>query len=298
MTKIKLMIIAMFFAIITSNAYSKPILDVIVPSGTSGNAFAESNLISDALKDLGYDSEVVVTKNCVNNKAYMAKDTGRPGVFLRDTGRYVKDESRNCHVEVNDKTFVSVFYKRHQTMCVRADEPFTNMADFLQGKKKVTIANTSSLIDGIYDDLSKDTGVKFVRVDYNGSSKVLKGLIAGDTDLLYSGFTKREIGNKQINCFTTSSNTTVAGRPPMSELFPNWHLNTNGTLKYFHSVNIPDAQLATVKNDLNKIIDNDKTVASYLKKAFMTPGTTMDDQNKPLLSQKAFWDIVSVLTGK
>ena len=54
------MIIAMFFAIITSNAYSKPILDVIVPSGTSGNAFAESNLISDALKNLGYDSEVVV----------------------------------------------------------------------------------------------------------------------------------------------------------------------------------------------------------------------------------------------
>ena len=290
MTKIKLMIIAMFFAIITSNAYSKPILDVIVPSGTSGNAFAESNLISDALKDLGYDSEVVVTKNCVNNKAYMAKDTGRPGVFLRDTGRYVKDESRNCHVEVNDKTFVSVFYKRHQTMCVRADEPFTNMADFLQGKKKVTIANTSSLIDGIYDDLSKDTGVKFVRVDYNGSSKVIKGLVAGDTDLMYSGFTKREIGNKQINCFTTSATTTVDGRPPMSELFPNWHLNTNGTLKYFHSVNIPNSQLATVKADLNKVIESDK-VASYLKKAFMTPGTAIDNQ------KKAFWDIVGVLTG-
>ena len=290
MTKIKLMIIAMFFAIITSNAYSKPILDVIVPSGTSGNAFAESNLISDALKDLGYDSEVVVTKNCVNNKAYMAKDTGRPGVFLRDTGRYVKDESRNCHVEVNDKTFVSVFYKRHQTMCVRADQPFTNMADFLQGKKKVTIANTSSLIDGIYDDLSKDTGVKFVRVDYNGSSKVIKGLVAGDTDLMYSGFTKREIGNKQINCFTTSATTTVDGRPPMSELFPNWHLNTNGTLKYFHSVNIPNAELATVKTALNKVIES-KTVSTYIKKAFMTPGTAIDNQ------KKEFWDIVSVLTG-
>jgi len=290
MTKIKLMIIAMFFAIITSNAYSKPILDVIVPSGTSGNAFAESNLISDALKDLGYDSEVVVTKNCVNNKAYMAKDTGRPGVFLRDTGRYVKDESRNCHVEVNDKTFVSVFYKRHQTMCVRADEPFTNMADFLQGKKKVTIANTSSLIDGIYDDLSKDTGVKFVRVDYNGSKKIIKGLVAGDTDLMYSGFTKREINNKQIKCVTTSAKTSVEGRPPMNEVFPNWHLNETGTLKYFHSVNIPNSQLATVKADLNKVIESDK-VASYLKKAFMTPGTAIDNQ------KKAFWDIVGVLTG-
>ena len=289
MTKIKLIIIAMFFAI-TSNAYAKPILDVIVPSGTSGNAFAESNLISDALKNLGYDSEVVVTRSCVNNKAYMAKDTGRSGVFLRDTGRYVNDESRNCHVEINDKTFVSVFYKRHQTMWIRADEKFTSISDFLKGRDRVTIANTSSLIDGIYDDLSKQTGVKFVRVDYNGSSKVIKGLVAGDTDLMYSGFTKREIGNKQINCFTTSANTTVAGRPPMSELFPNWHLNTNGTLKYFHSVNIPNAELATVKTALNKVIESDK-VASYLKKAFMTPGTAIDNQ------KKAFWDIVGILTG-
>ena len=297
MTKIKLIIIAMFFAI-TSNSYAKPILDVTVATGTTGNTFAESNLISDALKNLGYDSEVVVTRSCVNNKAYMAKNTGRPGIFLRDTGRYVKDEERGCQVEINDKTFITAFYKRHQTMCVRADEKFTSISDFLKGRDRVTIANSSNLLNGIYDDLSEQTGVKFVRVDYNGSSKVLKGLIAGDTDLLYSGFTKREIGNKQINCFTTSSNTTVAGRPPMSELFPNWHLNTNGTLKYFHSVNIPDAQLETVKNDLNKIIDNDKTVASYLKKAFMTPGTALDDQNKPLLSQKAFWDIVSVLTGK
>jgi len=297
MTKIKLTIIAMFFAI-TSSAYAKPVLDVINGAGTTGNTFAESNLISDALKDLGYDSKVVVTRNCVNTKAYMAKNTGRPGIFLRDTGRYVKDEERGCHNEINDKTFVGAFYKRHQAMCVRADVKFTTIGDFLKGRDRVTIANSSTLINGLYDDLSEQTGVKFIRVDYNGSSKTLKGLIAGDTDLLYTGFTKREISTNQVNCFTTSSTESVDGRPPMSELFPDWHLNTNGTLKYFHSVNIPDAQLATVKNDLNKIIDSNKTVASYLKKAFMTPGTAMDDQNKPLLSQKAFWDIVSVLTRK
>jgi len=290
MTKIKLLIVAIFFAI-TSNAYAKPVLDVIVPSGTKGNAFAESNLISDALKELGYDSEVVVTKNCVNNKAYMAKNTGRPGVFLRDTSRYVKDESRNCKVKVDDKSFLTVFYQRHQTMCVRADQPFTNINDFLKGKSRVTVANTASLFDGVYDELTEETGVKFVRVDINGSKNIIKALIAGDTDLMYSGFTKREINNKQINCFTTSSNTEIAGRTPMNKLFPKWRLNETGTLKYFHAANIDDSNLDTVRKDLKRVIESEK-IASYIEKAYMTPGTQIDDQ------QKAFWSIVDVLTGK
>jgi hypothetical protein len=285
MTKIKLTIIAIFFAI-TSSAYAKPVLDVIVPSGTSGNAFAESNLISDALKNLGYDSEVVVTRNCVNNKTYMAKDTGRPGVFLRDTGRYVKDESRGCHVEVNDDSFISVFY----TMCIRANEPANSLPEFLKNKKKVTVGNTASLIDGIYDDLSKDTGIKFVRVDFKGSKKTLKGLVAGDVDMMYTGFTKREIKNKQIKCLAVSSTEPVGGRDPLSVVFPTWHLNKTGTLKYWHAVNIPADQRATVKDDLNRVIESN-TVSTYLEKAFMTPGTKIKDQ------QKAFWDIVSVLTG-
>jgi tripartite-type tricarboxylate transporter receptor subunit TctC len=289
MTKIKLIMIAVFFAI-TSSAYAKPVLDVIVPSGTSGNAFAESNLISDALKGLGYDSEVVVTRNCVNNKVYMAKDTGRPGVFLRDTGRYVKDESRGCHVEVNDDSFISVFYNRNQTMCIRADEAANSIPEFLKGKTKVTVGNTATLIDGIYDDLSKDTGIKFVRVDFKGSKKTLKGLVAGDVDMMYTGFTKREISNKHIKCLAVSSPVEVGGKQPLSVVFPTWHLNKIGTLKYWHAVNIPADQRATVKADLNRIIESE-TVATYLKKAFMTPGTEIKDQ------KKAFWDIVSVLTG-
>ena len=289
MTKIKLTIIAIFFAI-TSSAYAKPVLDVIVPSGTSGNAFAESNLISDALKGLGYDSEVVVTRNCVNNKVYMAKDTGRPGVFLRDTGRYVKEESRGCHVEVNDDSFISVFYNRNQTMCIRADEAANSIPEFLKGKKKVTVGNTATLIDGIYDDLSKDTGINFVRVDFKGSKKTLKVLVAGDVDMMYTGFTKREISNKHIKCLAVSSPVEVGGKQPLSVVFPTWHLNKTGTLKYWHAVNIPADQRATVKADLNRVIESE-TVATYLKKAFMIPGTEIKDQ------KKAFWDIVSTLTG-
>ena len=289
MNKLKLILIATFFAI-TSSAYSKPVLDIISPSGTSGNAFAESNLVSDALKDMGYDSEVVVTRNCVNNVAYMKKNTGRPGVFLRDTGRYVKDEQKKCHVEVNDDSFVSVFYNRNQTMCIRADEPANSIPEFLQGKKKVNIGNTASLINGIYDNLSSTTGINFNRVDFGGSKKTLKGLIAGDVDMIYTGFTKREIGAKQVKCLAVSSPKEVGGRQPLSQVFPNWHLNKTGTLKYWHAVNVPADQRATLKAELDKLFDHPK-VSAYLAKAFMIPGNEIQNQ------KKAFWDIVRVITG-
>ena len=290
-TKLKVLAFALMFSVTSTFAFAnKPILDVTVPSGNSGNSWAEGNLISDALNRIGYDSKVVHTKSCINNKSYMSKDTGRPAVFVRSAGRYVTDESRNCKVEINNKTFVTTFYQRHQTMCVRADVKFTTIADFLKGKKRVTIANTHSLVDGIYDDLSAQTGVKFVRVDYKGSKNIIKGLIAGDTDLMYSGFTKREIGTKQINCFTTSAKKEMGGRVPMNKLFPDWHLNETGGIKYFHAVNIPADQLDKVRNDLANIV-NDVKIKPYLAKGFMTPGTEIPN------GREEFDSVVAIIGG-
>ena len=275
---------------LTANA-QKPILDVTIPSSNKGNSWAEGNLLSDALKRMGYDSEVVHTKKCVNNKSYMAKDTGRPAIFVRSASRYVKDESRDCNVEINKDNFITVFYQRHQTMCVRADESFTNINDFLSGKTRVTVAVTHSSTDGIFDNLSKQTGVRFVPVKVKGSKNIIKSLIAGDTDLMYSGFTKREIGTKQIDCFTTSASEEVAGRPAMSTLFPNWNLNAFGAIKYFHAVNIPAEQMAKVKADLNNITEDIK-IKPYLASAYMTPGSAIDNQ------YNTFWKAVKILTGK
>jgi len=275
---------------LTANA-QKPILDVTIPSSNKGNSWAEGNLLSDALKRMGYDSEVVHTKKCVNNKSYMAKDTGRPAIFVRSASRYVKDESRDCNVEINKDNFITVFYQRHQTMCVRADESFTNINDFLSGKTRVTVAVTHSSTDGIFDNLSDQTGVRFVPVKVKGSKNIIKSLIAGDTDLMYSGFTKREIGTKQIDCFTTSASEEVAGRPAMSTLFPKWNLNAFGAIKYFHAVNIPAEQMAKVKADLNNITEDTK-IKPYLASAYMTPGSAIDNQ------YNTFWKAVKILTGK
>jgi len=279
-TKIKAVAFSLMFSVLSTFALAdKPILDVTIPSSSSGNSWAEGNLLSDALNRMGYDSKVVHTKKCVNNLNYMSKDTGRPAVFVRSAKRYIKDESRDCKVEITDKTFLTVFYKRHQTMCIRSDKPFTTISNFLKGKSRVTVASTHSLPDGIFNSLSQQTGVKFVRVSYKGSKNIIKGLIAGDTDLMYSGFTKREIGTDTINCFTTSASKEVGGRVPMNKLFPNWHLNETGSVKYFHAVNIPEDRLTKVKADLAELA-NDIKIKPYLAKTFMTPGKDIANGRK------------------
>ena len=258
------------FLPLSANA-QKPILDVTIPSSNKGNSWAEGNMLSDALKRMGYDSEVVHTKKCIINKAYIEKPTGRPAVFVRSAGRYVKDESRNCKIEITDDNFLTVFYKRHQTMCVRSDASFENIQQFLNGKTRITVAVTHSSVDGIFDNLSDQTGVRFVPVKVKGSKNIIKSLVAGDTDLMYSGFTKREIGTDTINCFTTSANKPIGGRVPMYKLFPTWQLNETGRIKYFHGVNIPVDRLAKIREDLADIV-NDIKVKPYLAKTFMTPG--------------------------
>lgn len=282
-----LSVMLMFTAV--AQASEKPVLDVIVPSGNGGNAWAEGNLVRDALIKLGYDSEIVWTKNCPNTVTYMAKDTGRPGVFIRSSGRYLKDIKKGCNLEVNEESFVMPLYMRLQTMCVRKDSGFTSIEDFLKGKTRVTVATTNTLPGGAYDDLTASTGVEFVRVDYDGSKAIIKGLVAGDTDLMYSGYTKREQSNTEITCFTTSAGKKINGLTPMKELFPNWRLNDLGNYKYFHSVNIPAERMGEVRNALSSVIDSDEKVAPYIRNASMLPGTEVENGLQAFLTSAEAW---------
>ena len=51
----------------------------------------------------------------------------------------------------------------------------------------------------------------------------------------------------------------------MNKLFPNWHLNETGRIKYFHAVNIPADQIRQSKSDLANIA-NDIKINHILQK--------------------------------
>lgn len=275
-------LLASLMLIVSSAVYAsdRPVLDVYIPSSNTGNSWVEGNMIRDALVNLGYDSEVVWTKNCQGTIKLITAGNARPGIFVRSSGKLVRDEKKGCTgLPVDEKSFVMPFYDRLQTMCVRKDAGFTTLADFLRGKERITVATPVTIPGGdtVYEDLTEQTGVDFVRVSYDGSKKVLQGLIAGDTDLLYSGYTKREYGNSEIQCFTTSAETPINGITPMQTIFPNWKFNTMGNFKYVHAVELPAERFQEVRDAISKVIDNDVKIAPYIRNANMIPGTEIND---------------------
>jgi hypothetical protein len=260
------------FAVISgpASAAEKPVLDVIVPVGNTGNGWKISVMINEALRSMGYDSEIVHTANCVNTVDYIAKKSPRPGIFAYSGSQHVADLEKNCNIAPTAETFVTPFFVRSQAFCTRADDNFTTINEYLKGKKRVTVASVNSFPKGLYDDLSKKFGVDFVRVDYSGSGSALKGLLAKDTDLLYTGYTTREISNPGVKCWATTAGVNNTAK--FESVFPKAKVNLLTEFSYIHGVGIDANRINEVRNAVHTAIKTDAKMSSFMTGSFYLSG--------------------------
>jgi len=247
----------------------KPVLDVVVGSGNTGGTWRTSLIINAALKSMGYDSEMVHTKNCVGTKKYISKNP-RPGIVLWTDSKYASDVRKGCKLIPDESTFVTPFSFSNQAMCTLKKHNFTSIENFLKGKKRITVASITSYPNNLYTDLTNQFGIKFVRVDYSGSSKALKGLLAQDTDLLYTEYTKRTISNPDIDCFAVSGD--VKGKAVFKDIFPTWSLAKLGQYQYYYGINLTKKQTKDARAALHKIIATDPKIVNAMSVSSMIPG--------------------------
>lgn len=273
-------------------AAEKPVLNVIVPSGNSGSTWAQSVLIRDGLIELGYDSEIIHTKNCVNTINWLKNNNGQPAFFLYSDNRYISDKNINCHIEATKETFIANFNLKLHTMCVRADENFTTIEDFLKNKDRVTVATTNTLPGSPYEDLSEQFEIPFVRVDYDGAKMTMAGLLSGDTDLLYQRYTALEATTKEAHCFTTSSSSPINGMTPMKKLFPNWELNEYGSYQYAHGVNMSEEQIKNAREVIFTIQRENKKLNNYITTSYMVGAEELHTLGK---GRESFLENVNII---
>ena len=265
------------------------VLDVIVKGSKTGNSWKMGVMLQESLTAQGYDSEMVHTGSCVNTVDYSNKPT-RPAFFLSSGSAYASDLRGECAIAPSEETYITTFFYRSQAMCTLKDNKVTNifgkvkLEKFLKGKKRVTVASGASWPDGMFDGLEKQFGVDFVRVNYKGSGSQLKGLLAGDTDLLFTGYTTREINNPDVNCFAVSGD--VEGKAKFSDLFPDWNLSTIGEFSYAHGSNIPANRMEEVKAALHESMKMDGKVKDFMTNSKYTPGYVLDKKG---IGINAFW---------
>lgn len=284
--------VAVAFAVMASFsavADQKPILDVIIPSSNTGNSWKQGVMLNEALKKMGFDSEMVHTANCINNNDYIAK-TDRPGFFFQSGSSYAANLGKNCKIDPTVETFVTPLFHRSQAMCTLKSNNFKSLEEFLKGKTRVTVANTSSLPDGLYNDLTAQYGVEFVRVDYKGSSRTLKGLLAGDVDLMYTGYTAREASNPDVHCFATTAG--VNGTESFDNLFANWALKDLSEFAYVHGVKLDAQQTEQARIAIHEILATDPKMVEYYSQSHITTGDVLYKKGVSMpewLADKNMW---------
>jgi len=275
---------------ITSFSASADQLDIIVPSGNDGNSWKQGVMFHKALQNQGFDSKLHWTKNCHTNNKWVKKND-RAAMYLINANKLKSDIYRKkckANPAVTDDSVVSMLYLRSMSMCV-AKKPYNNISskeDFykwISQKDKIKIG-VSDYPQGMFADLEKQFNIPFNRVDFSGSSKVLKGLIAGDVDIIYTGYTAREINTPGVNCFATTAG--VNGTQKFKDIFPNWKLNELATYAIFQGVNMnPDIKTKAHAAAM-KMLSEDADLVAYYGKSHIITGDKMEEQG---MDMKGFW---------
>ena len=265
-------------------------LDIIVPSGNTGNSWKQGVMFHKALQNQGFDSELHWTKNCHTNNKWVKKND-RAAMYLINANKLKSDIYRKkckANPAITDDSVVSMLYLRSMSLCV-AKKPFNNIStkeDFykwISQKDKINIG-VSDYPQGMFVDLEKQFNMPFNRVDFSGSSKVLKGLIAGDVDIIYTGYTAREINTPGVNCFATTAG--VNGTQKFKDIFPNWKLNELATYAIFQGVNMTPDIKAKAHAAAMKMLSEDADLVAYYGKSHIITGNKMEEQG---MDMKGFW---------
>lgn len=279
----------------TAMAADKPILDVIVASSTTGNNWKQGIMLQKALTERGYDSELVHTANCHKNKKYIA-NTDRPGFYFKSGSSWISDVlGKKCFIapEVTENvSYVTPFFYRSNAMCVRhSDKIGDNLSDimaWIKAKDRVTIGTFNNLPDD-FAQLGEQFGNKWKKVAYNGSSNTLKGFLAGDTDLMYLGYTAREINTPDLNCFATTGG--VNGTAKFADLFPKWDLS--GLVEFpivFGIGHDTPEKIADTKAVMGDMMSNDPDLKAYYGQAFIPTSAELEARG---LNLESWWQDAS-----
>lgn len=284
LTRLSAVVVALtIFAGLSNTAMAdKPILDVIVASSNTGNNWKQGVMLQKALTERGYDSELVHTANCHKNKKYIA-NTDRPGFYFKSGSSWISDVVRKkCFIApevTKDVSYVTPFFYRSNAMCVRkSDKIGDNLSDimsWIKAKDRVTIGTFNNLPDD-FSDLGKQFGNKWKKVAYNGSSNTLKGFLAGDTDLMYLGYTAREINTPDLHCFATTGG--VNGTAKFADLFPNWGLSSLVEFPIVFGIKLNNGQKEDAKAVIGEMMANDPALKTYYETAFIPTSAELEER--------------------
>lgn len=270
----------------SAHAEKKMVLDILVPFSKTGNGMKTSLMFKEALEKKGVDIQLIHTANCFQHERYLESVT-RPSFYWQAGSDMIANAKKGCVNLVNEETYIAPHIYRSNAVCVRRDdgkgETVEEILAWIGSQKRVTVAATADLPDD-FKELSDQFGNTIKKVEYKGSSKVFAGMMAGDTDLVYTGYTKREINAPNLNCFATTDG--VNGTAKFSDVFPDWNMSRLVAFNHLVGAGMDAKQKEEVKQLLIEVMAEDPKISSFYGDAFIA---TTADLEKRGMGLEDFW---------
>ena len=111
--------LAVALSITSFSAYADQ-LDIIVPSGNTGNSWKQGVMLHKALQSQGFDSELHWTKNCHTNNKWV-KSNDRAAMYIINANKLKSDIYRKkCKAApaITDDSAVSMLYLRRYSFSI------------------------------------------------------------------------------------------------------------------------------------------------------------------------------------
>ncbi len=266
----------MLFVILGFNGLSaKDKSDLVVASYSKegGNGWIIGNLLAETITDTNsYNVEMLNAGSCLNLAKHIKESKDNtPTIFLQSPRSAGLKLEKGCDLTPKAENFVVIAYKRVNAICSVAERNFND----IMKQDEITIAHSNTFPARIFTELAKVTGKKIKSVPYRSSGSAFKGIIAGDTDLLYTGLTKREAGSAKVKCWTTTNPEKIGDMEPMGKVFPGYSMATVSEYYYVQGRNMNAKQTAKVRKVILEALKGDKWKA-YIIPSKMIPGYELE----------------------
>jgi len=265
-------------------------VNVVSGSKPGSNTWKVSNLIRESLDNAGIKGELVTAGSCHKQMSYVGK-TDTPTVFLHNTVNLVSNSKKGCSIEPTEATYVAPIYTRGFALCSRKTDK--SFKEFVASVDSIIVSTASVYGEFMFKPLEGITG-KPVKYVPKRTSDAIKAVLAGDVNLLYSGYTPSVAKNTELTCWGTTYDKEVNGIPPLTSVLPTWKYSNLSLGYYIYGDDVSGETKQRVRDAILKgTVDNSK-LAQYIASASMIPGNAYADK----ASVKDFWDEYAAWTAK
>lgn len=225
-------------------------IQMYIGSKASGRIAANSAIISDELKKLGYKVDYKLLGNCAPVKEMIEKGSDKTLVTVWMNLFQAGD---TCHIEVKKEQFVGTVWVNPYWFCTRETQGGWK---WQPGKTYKVATHPADGNDKVLSALGKILNVNLESVQYKNSGAIKKAFVSKEVDVVFASIGPELMADKSASCPYNTADQEYMGGKPLYPLLGGKVINARASAIVWVAVNSKLSPEDTKKlyQDIQKIL--------------------------------------------